>query len=715
MFDLKYADVIGPSIDSLPLPENIIRALKERGIEKLTPPQEGAVKKGLFDGRNIIVSSPTASGKTLIAELGLINAWLNRKKGLYATPLKTLASEKATEFSHWESIGLKVGLTTGDYDEPGEWLGRYDIIVATYERLDSIFRLKPSWLKNVGTIVIDEFHMIGEPERGPIVELLAVRSMKLGMQLIGLSATIGNPEELAEWVDAELVLSDWRPVKLIEGYYSRKKNAILFKDGRVEPVKGRLVHHVARETFKNGYQTIIFVQARHRAETLAKSLSKLFGSSSLITAEVLKELKSSEAPKIEKENLTPLIGKGVAYHHAGLSLSARRVIEEGFRRGALRLIVATPTLAAGINLPARRVLIYTKRYESGYMKPIPVFEYKQMAGRAGRPQYDPYGEAVIADAPNDDYAMRYIYSSAEDVKSSLINERAMRVHTLALISSGDAKSVKELMEIMELTLAYMQLGPDTGENAVEYVLNRLIGMGMVNISGTKLSPTKLGSYVSRLYIDPLTAIMVLENLETVTEVPPLYYFTLIAMTPDFTKARIVKYKALEDEANAALDNGMIPEPLMGIDYYEWLRAFKIGKILNAWIQEVPEDRILEKYDIGAGDLRNIVETAEWLLYASSRVCEAKGLESHSSKLRVLTTRVKHGIMEDLLDLVRVKGIGRVRARVLYSVGIRRVEELAAADPTRIAALPGFGRKIAESVINEAKNLVLRSRRVINCF
>jgi len=678
----------------------------KRGIKRLTPPQSEALNKGVLKGKNIIVCAPTASGKTLIAELALLKAWLRGLKGIYATPLKTLASEKADEFQYWRFLGLNVGLTTGDFDEPGEELGQYDVIVATYERLDSIYRLKPSWLRDVGVVVIDEFHMIGDQDRGPIVELLAVKSTLMNAQLVGLSATIGNPQELSSWINAELVVSDWRPVNLIEGYYLRSARKIYFNDGREEKVKTQLPLYIAKETFEGGYQSLIFVHSRRRAEGLARKLAKEVGNPTSGSLEAARKIRASDAPNIEKEDLAPLLSASIAYHHAGLSHDSRKVVEEAFRERLIRVIVATPTLAAGINLPARRVLVYTRRYSYGYMAPISVAEYKQMAGRAGRPQFDPYGEAIIADAPSREYALKYIEGKPENVKSSLMNEKAMRVHTLALISSRDAKSINELMDILGRTLAFKQLGISVWEDAVNYIVNKLSDMEMIEIEKSNLRPTSLGLLTSKLYIDPLTSLMILEALENVDDVQPLYYFVTIAMTPDFSKVRITKFKELEEEAAIALENEIIPPPLPEVSYYEWLRAYKVGRILNAWINEVQEDLILEKYAIGAGDLRNIVETAEWLTYAASRIAGIKELMNHSLNLGKLSLRVRNGIKEELIDLVRIRGVGRVRARALFSRGLRTVKDVALADPQTLASLPGFGVKVAEAIINEAKKMIM---------
>ncbi|OYT46141.1 MAG: DEAD/DEAH box helicase, partial [Desulfurococcales archaeon ex4484_42] len=312
-------------VESLRLPKEVINELRLRGIKYLTPPQEEAVKKGLLNGENILVASPTASGKTLIAELALINAFLRGRKGIYTTPLKTLANEKYEEFSLWSKIGAKIGISTGDYDEPGEWLDRYDIIVTTYERLDSLFRLRPKWLRRVGVVVIDELHNISDEERGPTIELIAIYALKLGAQIVGLSATLSNPEELAEWLGCKLVLSNWRPVKLIEGFYIKRKSIIVFNDGRTEEVlNNNLIDHIIRNALNQHYQVIIFQQARHRAESMARSIaSKIPAIDRNTYLEVMDKFKKYEALRSEIKDLDKLVMHGVAYHHAGLSHGAR--------------------------------------------------------------------------------------------------------------------------------------------------------------------------------------------------------------------------------------------------------------------------------------------------------------------------------------------------------------------------------------------------------
>jgi len=705
-------------IDSLRIPPIILRGLRERGIDKLTPPQAEAVKRGLFEGRNIVVATPTASGKTLIAEMALVHAASRGLMGIYATPLKALANEKYEEFRFWERYGIRIGITTGDYDEPGEWLGRYDIVVATYERLDSILRNKPSWLRRLGVIVIDELHNVGDPERGPIVELIATRALYMGVQLVGLSATIGNPETLAKWLSAELISCEWRPVKLIEGYYDRLRGEIVFSDGRVEEVRHDLVTHVVLKAMEEDYQVLIFKQSRRHAEALAERIAPIvrkFLEPQELRAltELINKLRESTTSRVEFETLSKLLENGVAFHHAGLSLSARKLVEEGFRRRLIKIVVATPTLAAGINMPARRVLVYTRRYEGGRLRQIPIAEYKQMAGRAGRPGFDPYGEAIIADAPNERVARSYIEGAPEPVESQLWSPRALRIHLLASIASGYVRNYREVLEFFSKTLGASGARIIIAQTLIKNALDSLTKMGMLVRVDGEYRPSELGALVSRLYIDPLTAYLVLKVLSerAAANLSELFYLTTIAMTPDFERVRITRYRELAQEAYALAEAGEIPPPPselgLEVDDFAWLRAVKIAMILHSWINEVEEDKIIELYGIGMGDLANIVDTATWLVHAASRVCDVAGLKDHARELDVLTLRIEKGVKRDVVELARVKGVGRVRARALYNAGYRTLEDLAYADPQKLAKVPSIGPKLAEEIIRNARELLAR--------
>ena len=203
------------------IPLELYNILKKE-IKELRPAQAKAVEKGLLDRKNLLVCTPTASGKTLIAELAALKSIIGGNgKAIYIVPLKALASEKYKDFKKRYDNVAKIALSIGDKDSSDSYLVDYDLIITTSEKLDSLIRHHAPWLSLVSTIIIDEIHLLNDPGRGPTLEILItiLRQLLKKVQIIGLSATIGNPEELAEWLKAELVIDDWRPVKLHKGVY----------------------------------------------------------------------------------------------------------------------------------------------------------------------------------------------------------------------------------------------------------------------------------------------------------------------------------------------------------------------------------------------------------------------------------------------------------------------------------------------------------------
>ena len=203
-------------------PEKLYSILEKEGINELRPAQEKSIKKGLLEGKNLLVCTPTASGKTLIAELAAINSIVECKgKAVYIVPLKALANEKFKEFKRKYSDLVNIALSVGDIDSADPYLANYDLIITTSEKLDSLIRHKANWLHNISTVVIDEIHLLNDISRGPTLEILitVLNQILKKAQIIGLSATIGNPEQLAEWLNAEIVIDGWRPVKLHKGIY----------------------------------------------------------------------------------------------------------------------------------------------------------------------------------------------------------------------------------------------------------------------------------------------------------------------------------------------------------------------------------------------------------------------------------------------------------------------------------------------------------------
>ncbi len=213
------------------LPQEAIKLYEERGYKELYPPQAEAVERGLLEGKSMLLALATASGKTFLAELAMLKAALQAKRSLYIVPLRALASEKYDSFRKFRDLGVSVGISTGDFDKRDERLGKNQIIIATSEKADSLMRNGASWVRDLTVLVVDEIHLLNDVGRGPTLEMTITKLRRLnpGLQVIGLSATVANSQELADWLDAELVSSEWRPISLREGIIC--KGRLVFSDG----------------------------------------------------------------------------------------------------------------------------------------------------------------------------------------------------------------------------------------------------------------------------------------------------------------------------------------------------------------------------------------------------------------------------------------------------------------------------------------------------
>ena len=676
-----------------------------------------AVRAGLLKGRSLVVSAPTASGKTLIAELAITKRVIEeRVKALYLTPLRALAHEKWLEFKKYEERGLlKTAVTTGDYDSDDRWLSNYDVIVCTNEKLDSLIRHKATWLDEVKVVVSDEVHLINDSERGPTLEavLARLRGRSEDLQVVALSATINNAREIADWLGAELVESDWRPVPLKMGVCVG--NRITFDNGEehvFERVTGDPIIDMALEVVKGGGQCLVFANTRQNAVKYANKLSGHL--EPLVDPKEVEDLcnemmEGEEAPVIN-EGLASLIRRGVAFHHAGLSARQRRIIEEGFRGFKIKVVCSTPTLAAGVNLPARRVIIQDyRRYEvdRGFYR-IPVLEFHQMAGRAGRPQYDEYGEAVaVAKTEMEAYDVftHYIKSKPENITSQLTNEASLRRQVLATIASVDKATIDDVRDFMSKTFYAHQFTTLGAMLSVKGVLKFLEREGFIVVEGDSLRATRLGRRVSELYIDPLSAVILLRGLKRLKKEATLKYLHLICKVPEVPKLH-VKRGERERLASFVLESDEVLSDEEE-DLATLMSEVKTALLLYDWINEIPENDIVLRYDVGPGDVYALTQVAEWICHAASEIAKVMGFTVHAQRLGVLVPRIKWGVREELLELLQLEGIGRVRARILYRHGYRGLKDVAEAKLAELTKLPKMGTKIAQKIVDQAQKLLGR--------
>ena len=623
------------------------------GIEELYPPQAAAVEAGVTRGENVVAAIPTASGKTLIAELAMLTA---DGPALYIVPLRALAREKYESFA--DLPGVSVGISTGDFDSPAEELGEEDVVVATAEKVDSAIRNGASWVAELACVVVDEVHLLGRPRRGPTLEitLATLQRRAPGVQIFALSATVDNPGAIAAWLDAELVESTWRPVSLRTGVYD-DDGGVAFDDGSTlavdVPPPGpnddrdtEVTAALVADAVDDGGQCLAFVRSRREAESLAARLAEepalreRYGEGANDDppgprlAAAVRDRGGTETGR----RLATAVGAGVGFHHAGLASDHRALVESAYRDRDLGVICATPTLAAGVNVPARRVVVRDlERYTGEEMTPLPALEVHQMCGRAGRPHLDPYGEAVLVAAEGDADAARerYVDAGPEAVESQLTEREALRTHVLSVVAAGFADSKRGVLDLLDATFFAFQSPEVDLSGLVDAVAAELSGMGLLTVGGAAdddagagaLASTDLGATVSRQYVRPETgarlvaAIRAIESMPA-SDVTPLTALGAVCATPDArgtylgNRERAAIYRYATRHATE-----FTTAPDEADDFESWLCAVKLARILLEWTEGADPEALVDQYRIGPGDLESHVERTAWLLGAADALAD----------------------------------------------------------------------------------------------
>ena len=717
------------NVADLPVPEPVKELLKRLGFVELFPPQEDAVKAGVLEGKNLVLASPTASGKTLIAELCALKHILERDgKVLYLCPLRALASEKYEEFKKYASLvkndgrPVRIGITTGDFDSTDPWLSRADVVVTTNERIDSLLRHRADWMNTVSLVVADEVHLLDAADRGPTLEVALARLLQINpdAQVLALSATINNVDEIAGWLKAEYVTTEWRPVPLREGVLLQED--VQYKDGgscKLEKIVSDPAINAAFGTVKSGGQTLMFTSTRRNSVTLAKRVSagveRLLSKPLKLALERDAEeiLATGERTRIS-DLLAELVERGVAFHHAGLSGGHRKIIEDAFRQGRIKVLTATPTLAFGVNLPARAVVVQDyKRYEVGYgYYPISVLEYKQISGRAGRPKYDKTGESLLVARTEDEreYLMKhYVFASPERIWSRLAVESILRSHVLSTVAADYAHTVAGIHEFFGKTFYACQYPMGKIKKMIARILQFLYLEKMIEADGEELLATRFGKRTSELYIDPVSAVIIQDAvLRSDACLTDFGFLHLIAHTPDMGPGVRVFPKEQDDiclfvdEHKSEFLVDVPDEWSRRLEYERFLCEVKTAKVLGAWIDEVSEDSILGKFSVQPGDLYRAIENAKWLLYATHELASLFGNKQVLPKTLNLMLRADKGVKTELLSLTRLSGVGRARGRVLFNAGYKTIEGVKQAKTEELAKLPLIGLKLATRIIEQAR-------------
>ena len=624
------------ALSELSLPPRVLAHLRSAGITELYPPQERAVEAGLLRGANIVAAIPTASGKTLIAALAMLSA---PAPAVYIVPLRALAAEKSETFAAYP--GVTVGMATGEQPAVHQDLQACDIIVATAEKVDSAIRNGEAWVRELGCVVVDEAHLLGDPQRGASLEMTitALRHGAPQLQVVALSATVANAETIATWLDATLIESTWRPVHLRTGVVDVDAGIIAYDDGSrrqlssPETLEGdddAVVTQLVSRTVADETQSLVFVRSREAAETLAHRLAGLRLGARPALAEAITAAGHSRLGK----RLAQAVAHDVGFHHAGLRRDHRRLIEEAFRDRRLRVLCATPTLAAGINVPARQVIIRDlQRFDGRSMQWLPVLEVHQMAGRAGRPHLDPEGEAVLVglDQPREAVRSRYVGAAPEPVRSHVATPITIETYVLAMVAAELATSSPAVADIFATSLFGMTTERSEVHAAVTAAVERLIDADLL-ARDPELVSTPLGTTVARQYLRPRSAEQIITGARRISASPAadrtiLGALDVLAQTPDLSRGwvgnRDRAMLASFAERHAA---ELVTDPAAAEDYETWLAGVKQAYCLSAWVAGADQETLLDRFHMSPGDLESLIERGVWLVGAAEQVLIQAGVE-----------------------------------------------------------------------------------------
>lgn len=734
-------------ISELDLDPSAIDFLKSEGYKELFEPQESSVKAGLFnDKKNFLITIPTGTGKTLIAMLAILSHLAKHKtKVVYLTPLRALTSEKFEEFKKLEKAlnhrKIKVALSIGDSKEKQEKLGDADIILITNESLDANMVFQQEWIYDIGLVISDEIHLIGDDARGPTLEIILTRFRsgfigKNPPKLIGLSATISNADELAEWLDCELIESDYRLVPLSEGVYNghiitnqdrKETDGNLSKD-RQGPRHEKDFIGLGLETIEDGGQCLIFAMSRKNAVAWARDAAKAVAETlSIEEKQELEKISKKILPKDSEDTskaittLAESVKNGSAFHHAGLDQRCRTIIETEFKNRKIKFLTATPTLAAGVNLPARRVIIPSvMRYGNTGLEKISVLEYKQMCGRAGRPQYDDIGESIIISKRYSDLDLileHYVDGEPEPLKSkTLENESSLRINLLGFIyisSRFKPTSKEKIMNFFTKTFAAYQLQDDEDlEKTISEQLGNLTEYQMIT-EKDGFEATTFGKRVFQLRVDPKTAYEMHGYIEQFVR-GQKHTFGILHMITNLREFYSKIQIKLDDrdslevhhlEKIKDLSQKLYKEQNLEEDCYKSLL------ILDYWINNQTFKKMSEDLDAEPGDIFYITENTKNLIYIFSEVIkfwrdvakeknDKKIISEYHSLIQEtdqLRQRIIYGVREDYLELVKIKQIGRIRADILFNNGFKNRASLQKAPLEKLANIDKIGLSLAKNI------------------
>ncbi|KAJ9555668.1 hypothetical protein OSB04_010282 [Centaurea solstitialis] len=782
------------------LPSELCNIYKRRGISKLYPWQVECLQvEGVLQRRNLVYCASTSAGKSFVAEILMLRRVLStRKVALLVLPYVSICAEKA---EHLEALLEPLGKHVRSYygSQGGGTLPKdTSVAVCTIEKANSLLNrlLEEGRLQEVGIIVIDELHMVGDQHRGYLLELMLTKlrygageggvefssgessgtssgktDPTQGLQIVGMSATLPNVGAVADWLQAALYQTDFRPVPLVE--YIKVGNAIYDKNmelvrtiSKRADLGGKDPDHVVElcnEVVQEGHSVLIFCSSRKGCESTAKHVAKYLKKFSVNTVNSESEYPdiASAIDALQKSpaGLDPVLAEtlisGVAYHHAGLTVEEREIVENCYRKGLVRVLTATSTLAAGVNLPARRVIFRQPRIGRDF---IDGTRYRQMSGRAGRTGIDTKGESVLICKPEEvKRIVALVGDSCPPLHSCLSEDKNGMTHAiLEVVAGGIVQTASDIHRYVRCTLLNStQPFEDVVKSAKDSLMWLCHRKFLEWSEDTKLySTTPLGRASFGSSLCPEESLIVLDDLSRAREgfvlASDLHLVYLVTPTnvdvqPDWESyyERFMQLSTLDQSVgnrvgvqepflmrmahgapirtsersrhmNKGLGvstNGMLTDDQM----LRVCKRFYVALILSRLVQEVSVAEVCDSFNVARGMVQSLQENAGRFASMVSVFCERLGWHDLEGLVAKFQNRVSFGVRAEIVELTTIPYIKGSRARALYKAGLRTPQAIAEASVYEIAKAifessswdaQAYPTGVAKKIMNGARKIVL---------
>ncbi|PSQ50810.1 DEAD/DEAH box helicase [Halobacteriales archaeon SW_6_65_15] len=634
-------------------------------FEEFNEMQEEVVGALVETDENVVASAPTASGKTALAELAICRTLQDGGTALFVAPMRALTNEKESEWERFEELGYSVYVVTGERDLNPRRAERADILVMTPEKADSATRKHDSrryaFIREVDCCVIDEVHLLDSEKRGSVLE-------------------VGD---------------DYRPVDLHSGVetYTHGDNSFADKYRRLYRALDLAEPHIRDEG-----QALVFVSSRQDSVQAAKKARDEVAERDVPMGARGDYDFHNAADDLQNDTLRKSVLDGVAFHHAGLSKGDKDKVEEWFKQGKIQLLFSTSTLAWGVNLPARCVVLRDTKLHDPLegevdMSPLDIL---QMLGRAGRPEYDDVGYGwVISDrAEADKY--RRLLREGKEIESRLAED--LDAHLNAEIAMGTIRDLGDVMDWLETTFYFVRARSnpeaydlddfrDDLRGRVRTALDRLDSRGFVDIDEADLSisATPLGRLASKFYLRLDTA----EEFRDLAEREQIETADVLRTVADAAEFDSVSARQSEREAVSSVLTGQDAGDLDP-------GARKILAILRSTMTgSTPAELRSDAWVITQNGLR--------LLAALRAFFERFAGPRPANLARRVEARVEHGVSSDAVGLTAIAGVGSGRASKLAKEGIASPADVREAGKDGLVKA-GLSAGVADAVLESAREL-----------